>query len=214
MFGVSISESMVLRGGDGNDTIYAGGFSTGDGSDYVSNHSVDFEDAANGYIYLYGDDGHDELVGADEVPFQYLFGGEGDDLIRGGYQGTSDGGSEGLFYADGGAGDDIIQPYQYYEDVDIDILIRGGKGNDKINVYEGSDLYDTDGSIDASVYERRVADDSYGKLTFDGGEGDDEIWMMQDWSNSDGDHPRLYGGNGDDILKSAIDTEYGMLIAG
>lgn len=75
-------------------------------------------------------------------------------------------------------------------------------------------MYDTDGSIDASVYERRVADDSYGKLTFDGGEGDDEIWMMQDWSNSDGDHPRLYGGNGDDILKSAIDTEYGMLIAG
>jgi hypothetical protein len=148
---------MVLRGGDGNDTIYAGGFSTGSSDDLVSQHSIDAEGTANAYIYLYGDDGHDTLVGADEVPFQYLFGGEGDDLIQGGEQSSSYGGSEGLFYVDGGAGDDIIEPYKEYDDYDIDILIRAGKGNDKINVYEGSDLYDSDGEVVPLVYDNNVA---------------------------------------------------------
>ena len=117
---------MVLKGGEGNDTIYAGGFSDGDGGDLFSNHSIDYEQdsSADGAIYLYGDDGHDRMFGADEVPFQYFFGGEGDDFIQGGYQDTctdtdecTD--SEGLFYVDGGAGDDIIKPYLEYDDVDV-----------------------------------------------------------------------------------------------
>ena len=81
---------MVLKGGGGNDTIYAGGYGADLPGDLISNHSIDYEtdSEADGAIYLYGDDGHDRLFGADEVPFQYFFGGEGDDFIQGGNQDT------------------------------------------------------------------------------------------------------------------------------
>ena len=81
IFGVAIDEEMVLKGGQGNDTIYAGGDDDDSSSDY---HSIayDSEEAA---IYLYGDEGHDRLFGADGVAHQYFFGGEGDDFIQGGY---------------------------------------------------------------------------------------------------------------------------------
>ena len=114
---------MVLKGGEGNDTIYAGGFDDNDSDDDISNHSIDYEDLADedGAIYLYGGDGHDKLVGADEVEFQYFFGGEGDDFIQGGNQDAcsecTEG--EGLFYVDGGDGDDIIKPYPDYEDLEV-----------------------------------------------------------------------------------------------
>lgn len=81
-----------------------------------------------------------------------------------------------MFYADGGPGDDIIKPYIDGDDEPIAHLIRGGKGNDKINVYEGSDLIDSDGVINLQVYTDNIADDWYASLLLDGGEGDDEIW--------------------------------------
>ena len=99
---------MVLKGGQGNDTIYAGGFDSDSSNDY---HEIEYL-AGDASIYLYGDEGHDKLFGADDVPHQYFFGGEGDDFIQGGYQ-SSDG-DEGLFYVNGGAGDDIIKPYLDY----------------------------------------------------------------------------------------------------
>ena len=67
----------------------------------------------------------------------------------------------------------------------VDVLIRAGKGNDKVNVYEGSDLYDDDGAVDRAVYSDNNGEDYRGSLLLDGGEGDDEIWMFYDWSNSD-----------------------------
>ena len=81
-----------------------------------------------------------------------------------------------MFYADGGPGDDIIKPYIGGFERAIDHHIRGGKGNDKINVYEGSDLFDSDGAVVSDVYTENVADNWYGSLLLDGGEGDDEIW--------------------------------------
>lgn len=110
IFGVAIAEEMVLRGGLGNDTIYAGGFGDDIADDYGE---ITYDSEEDGAIYLYGDDGHDRLFGADRVPFQYFFGGEGDDFIQGGAQETCTdcADSDGLFYVDGGAGDDIIKPY-------------------------------------------------------------------------------------------------------
>ena len=99
---------MVLRGGQGNDTMYAGGFDSDSERDY---HSIDIN-TADAAIYLYGDEGHDRLFGADSVAKQYFFGGEGDDFIQGGYQ-SSDG--DGLFYVNAGDGDDIIKPYIDYD---------------------------------------------------------------------------------------------------
>ena len=100
-----------------------------------------------------------------------MFGGEGDDFIRGG-----DGqvpfdraGLRTLQYINGGEGDDRLLP----GDFNGDMTIRGGKGNDKINVYEGSDLFDSYGKVVFEVYEERIGNSSQGITLFDGGEGDD-----------------------------------------
>ena len=79
IFGVGIEEEMVIRGGPGNDLVYAGGYWYDDEDDYGE---ITFDDEYDAEIWLYGDDGHDKIFGADEVPFQYLFGGEGDDFIH------------------------------------------------------------------------------------------------------------------------------------
>ena len=98
-------------------------------------------------IWIYGDDGHDEIWGADEIPIQYLFGGEGDDLMYGGDDLAA--GFDGINYMHGGAGDDIILPgnMNYGE-----TKVRGGKGDDKINVYnekaDGTSIVDADGVYD------------------------------------------------------------------
>ena len=46
-------------------------------------------------------------------------------------------------------------------------------------------MYDDDGAVDKSVYSDNNGEDYRGSLLLDGGEGDDEIWMFYDWSNSD-----------------------------
>ena len=92
--------------------------------------------------------------------------------------------------------------------------MRAGKGNDKINIYEGSDLYDSDGAVDKSVYSDNNGKDYYGSLILDGGEGDDEIWHFYEWSNDDDEEAKLYGGNGDDVLKNGANNDHGLLIAG
>ena len=87
-------------------------------------------DPSNEIIFMYGDDGHDEIWGADDIPIQYLRGGEGDDLMYGGDNIAL--GTGGINYMHGGAGDDIILPgNNNYGDTKV----RGGKGDDKINVY-------------------------------------------------------------------------------
>ena len=83
---------------------------------------------------MYGDEGHDKIYGGDSVHNQYMFGGEGDDFIRGGdRQAPVDSRVRSLQYINGGEGDDRLLP----GDTNGDITIRGGKGNDTINVYEG-----------------------------------------------------------------------------
>ena len=101
---------MVLRGGQGNDTIYAGGFD----DDSSSNYDDIDNDSSDAAIYIYGDEGHDRLFGVDSITHQYFFGGEGDDFIQGGYHSSGDDG--GLFYVNGGDGDDIIKPFLDYHE--------------------------------------------------------------------------------------------------
>ena len=96
---------MVIRGGEGNDKLYAGfgNLTDADKADIVFDGTPNLET-----IWIYGDDDHDEIWGADDIPTQYLFGGEGDDLMYGGDEITSSTGS--IIYMHGGAGDDIILP--------------------------------------------------------------------------------------------------------
>ena len=61
IFGVAIEKEMVIRGGQGNDTIYAGGYSSDESSDY---NVIAYDDDYDGQIFVYGDDGHDKLFGA------------------------------------------------------------------------------------------------------------------------------------------------------
>ena len=65
LFGVGISEEMLIRGGPGNDLIYAGGYTTGE-TDYGN---VMYDDDYDAQIFLYGDDGHDKVYGADIIPY-------------------------------------------------------------------------------------------------------------------------------------------------
>ena len=57
---------MVLRGGSGNDIIYAGGYGSDDSSDY---NDIAYDNDYDGQIFVYGDDGHDKLYGAEIVPY-------------------------------------------------------------------------------------------------------------------------------------------------
>ena len=75
-------------------------------------------------------------------------------------------------------------------------------------------MFDSDGVLDSSVYEDNVAKNANSALLYDGGEGDDEIWMLYGWDDTDDEPARLYGGNGDDIIKHGYDNEDGMLIVG
>lgn len=52
---------MVLRGGSGNDIIYAGGYGADDSDDY---NNIAYDNDYDGQIFVYGDDGHDKLYGA------------------------------------------------------------------------------------------------------------------------------------------------------
>ena len=121
-----------------------------------------------------------------------------------------------MFYVDAGSGDDIISVESYGNDYGVDQIVRAGKGDDKINVYMDSDLdlYDSDGVVNTGVYQGRLGSAYNGSLTYDGGEGDDEIWAFQDWQDSGGDLMRLYGGNGNDIIKHGYGIEGGLLMAG
>lgn len=209
---------MVLRGGSGNDLIYAGGYTTGASETDYGSIAYTETDAD---IYLYGDDGHDKIYGADTIAYQYLFGGEGDDLLQQGYMNFDPSTDEdvGRFYANGGAGDDIINLQVVDDSVsdgyDVEIILRGGKGNDKLNVYEG-DLYLGGPVVDQPTYEANVGGGWNGNHILDGGEGDDEIWAIHNNDDEDGMYggQRLYGGNGDDILKNASTVNNGMLLVG
>ena len=77
IFGISMAEQLLIRGGEGNDTIYAGGFdaSSATGSYYSEIEHPSETDGSDAVIYIYGDEGHDTIYGADKIRTQYLFGG-------------------------------------------------------------------------------------------------------------------------------------------
>ena len=77
IFGVSMDKQLLIRGGEGNDKIYAGGDddSSSTNSYYSEIAYPNTSDGSDGVIYIYGDEGHDKIYGADNIRTQYLFGG-------------------------------------------------------------------------------------------------------------------------------------------
>ena len=82
IFGISIADQLLIRGGEGNDKIYAGGFdaSTSTGSYYSEIDHGSMTGDSDDVIYIYGDEGHDKIYGGD-FGTNFLWGGAGDDLI-------------------------------------------------------------------------------------------------------------------------------------
>ena len=134
-------------------------------------------DAANfsGNLYMYGDEGHDEMWGSNLFENEYFFGGEGDDTV---YPGKN---VQNSIIANGDEGDDTLYSSIANDFELVSEVLRGGKGDDWINPIELA--FDANGDVDVANTEW-VVDPSnsipfnYGTATrrYYGGEGDDEIW--------------------------------------
>lgn len=156
----------VLTGGDGADTLSGGANDDylvgGLGNDRIDggtgNDWAGYEDATSGVKvdlalttaqntlgagtdqlvsieYVYGSSYGDTLMGTSG--FNYIFGGDGNDLLqgRGGYTGGDlPGPSPGQDVLDGGAGNDMFVPGQSTE-----VIVAGGEGVDLINYAFGGD---------------------------------------------------------------------------
>ena len=131
--------SVLVRGHNGNDTIYGSpGFgdtiSGGDGNDFIVGREGDDQiDGDDGDDTIYGNDGNDTIDGGDGKDM--IFGLDGRDVIDGGAgRDTLSGGDDddvvsGGDYADqisGNAGDDTLNGESGTD------TLRGGSGNDSI----------------------------------------------------------------------------------
>ena len=159
------NKTEVIHGGSGNDTIYAGAdyYGTGGGN--------------NGKVWLYGDEGDDEIWSKMELDAEYLWGGADDDRIYGGYGAT-------LSILNGNEGNDYIWPGYYGDNADenpagvLASNIRGGKGHDVINATRLNDAGDNF-QPDIKAPDAVAANLGGGKaqgINWQGGAGDDTIW--------------------------------------
>ncbi len=148
---VLIARTIVLpssiRGGDGNDQLYAGGGSTelhgeggndflysyqgndrlfgGAGNDRIYGGSGDdFLDGGDGDDWLFGEAGADQLLG--QAGHDWLYGGSGNDRLEGGDGNDRLWGEAGVDQLLGGLGDDWL-----YGDR-LDSLLDGGPGRNRI----------------------------------------------------------------------------------
>jgi len=197
------SAGMTLQGTDGKDML-RGGFLDdtihgGDGDDNIVGNG--------GANVLYGDAGDDTIDGGSYAGYggdtaDHLYGGSGDDVLTGKGHDTLEGGDGrdvlstygGGNVLDGGAGNDRLSAYN-------DDLLRGGDGDDTLQASGFGDTLEGGSGNDALKVE---TDDSYfsgalgGKLTLDGGDGDDtfDFWMRSTGTAS----VHAHGGAGQDTF--------------
>jgi CSLREA domain-containing protein len=132
-----ITQSAIMFGGNGNDTLVGGS-----GNDQLSGDSGnDSLFGGNGNDSLCGDAGNDFLYGGNgndtefgEIGNDHLYGDAGSDLLLGG---------DGNDFVYGGVGNDQLFGQagndQLYGDAGNDILV-GGDGNDKLYGFAGRDI--------------------------------------------------------------------------
>jgi ELWxxDGT repeat protein len=178
--GNTVSISVVIEGGDDDDSLTGGNSNTlldgGNGNDTLT--------GGNGSNHLIGGGGNDTLKGAGNSDI--LEGGEGDDTLLGGNgDDTLDGGA-GNDILVGGNGDDLLRAGS------DDDIVDGGNGSDTMLGDAGNDTLTGDNGDDIIV--GGDGDDS-----IDGGNGGD---VMIGGAGADS----LVGRNGDDILIAGFTT--------
>ena len=199
IFAQSISVSMNIDGGSGNDTIVGGTaddtLTGGDGNDTISGRAGnDMIMGGGGNDRLMGQDGDDQLQGG--TGEDRLFGHDGNDLMNGNEDND-------LFY--GGAGDDTING-----DAGADRAF-GGAGNDTINGGADDDRLTGDsgndtirGGLGADILLGGADDDTLeggdGNDIVVGGTGDDQVFGQ---AGSD----ILCGDEGDDVLDGGLGSD-------
>jgi len=210
------TDDNIVNGGDGNDEIFSGGLIHGDaGNDQVT--------GGTGDDTVYGDDGDDSLftydgndvifggagvdvidgeIGNDYIEdfsnnaYQYLRGGEGNDIVKGHGQLTGGWGNDIIVGSDLPNGWDSVSDY-IFGNQGNDIIFGMG-GNDCIYGGAGMDLiFGGEGNDVIFAYDTSGFGGSYGSQNdyLEGGDGTDA----------------LYGGDGDDtlILDAGGDTARG-----
>ena len=205
--------SVLVRGHNGNDTIYGSpGFgdtiSGGDGNDFIVGREGDDQiDGDDGDDQIYGNDGNDTIDGGDGKDL--IFGLDGRDVIDGGDGAdTLSGGDDddvvsGGDYADqisGNAGDDTLNGESGTD------TLRGGSGNDSIRGGGGADV------IEGGDDNDNLNGQGGGDL-IDGGNGNDSLigGGGRDTLLGDNGNDRLSGSGGNDLLVGGIgdDSLYG-----
>lgn len=195
---------VIIEGGAGEDTIFGGhntsifGQSGNDILYTLGDSAYTFLDAISGLSgdILDGGTGNDTIHSASFYPGE-IFGGDGNDLIRGGGYLYGNAGNDviyarGKFVIDAGAGDDNIYAY---EDLFDDHTVRSGVGHDQIHLY----------SQGGCIYAH-------------GGEGNDILSDYSYQGRGYSDH-KLLGGFGNDIIKGGrflygADEPYSLIFKG
>ncbi|MGC4086909.1 MAG: hypothetical protein QM756_03215, partial [Polyangiaceae bacterium] len=135
---------LVIQGTAGNDTMYIWSSANNTVSYWVNGEmAVDQVVPEGGRIVILGGAGDDQIFATDMCRDVTIHGGDGDDLITGGYGNDTIDGGAGLDRVDGMSGNDILlggdgDDYLYGSE-GHDILL-GGTGNDCMEGGDGRDL--------------------------------------------------------------------------
>ncbi len=194
--GSSVTKSLSMSGGAGNDTLIGGAvddFISGDeGSDSLvggGGNDTLFADADD---VLDGGLGYDVVVGIGEVGIEVdlvladveaVYGSEGNDTLRGKGAGNDD--SVVLY---GRGGDDILTGSRGGS------VLSGDEGNDTLNAVEGSDLVLGGTGDDFIVGLSLSIQNAIGTDTIFGGAGNDTVDILNYGDNL------IFGGDGEDSL--------------
>ena len=196
-------------GGDGNDSLYAGG--SGDDSLTGGTGNDTLTGAGSGTYDLDGGDGNDTLIGTGSGTYN-LDGGDGNDLIYAAGTGdeTASGGNgddqivataSANYVLEGGAGNDRLYATGNGDNsltggIGNDVLFAGGVGNDSLSGDDGNDTLTGAGN---------------GAYILDGGGGDDLLYAR---GQEIGVHAigigfeTVLGGDGNDIILGSGNGPY------
>jgi Ca2+-binding RTX toxin-like protein len=212
------SGSILIHGTAANDNVSVSFLSNSTQAGYLvqangTTHWFDKAQVTGDFVSFYGFDGHDTFSNAANSQLgAIVFGGNGNDTIRGGVKDDILDGGNGNDTILGMAGNDYIKTgdgpagWNYVEGGAGDDKIHGGSGMDFLNGNDGRDLIYgylgedyLDGGNGNDMLFGGEGDYSYNYLT--GGSGNDELYGG--WGVDE-----MFGNSGNDILAGRAGNDY------